>query len=123
MTMNTIALPDSTTHDAARRSTTYRWLRPDVTPWEDGATRAVELFVHHDKERKEYHASLSLIDVHAGFVTTRIARGHWLQIQRASVVRYSAKNLDAFAHEALLMLADARAGDERVATLFAGSPF
>jgi hypothetical protein len=116
------ATPDQTFTDSARRSITYRWMRPDVTPWDDGGTRAVEMYVRHDRDSKRITAALNLIDVHAGYVSTHIARGHYLTLVSDPCPRYSAKALQTTAAAALTTL-NLGQQDARVIALMAGEPF
>lgn len=116
------ASPDRTINDPARRSITMRWNRPDVTPWEDGALRCVELHVSHDKTRKEIHAALTLVEIAGPILSTRIAPGMYLTIVRRSCARYSAKALAEVADDALHVL-NLGQQDHRVVSLMAGEPF
>ena len=125
--MHTIALPDRTIDTIAnRRSITFRWERPDAPTFdgEEGMVRIVELHVAHDKDRKEYHAGLSISDLGPVFQSTQIRRGAYMTIARERTARYSAKALREFATQTLtIVLPERVAMDESAATLFSGHLF
>lgn len=116
------AAPDQTFRNPARRSVTYRWMRPDVTPWEDGMTRVVELHVSHDASRKCIDAALSLSEVGGGIQSTQIRRGAYLTIHRTLLARYSARALEKAADDALRTL-NLGQQDPRVQALMSGELF
>jgi hypothetical protein len=119
--IDTIALPNSTR--TGERSITHRWLRPEVEVTDrDGGTRAVEVTIQHDKGSKSYTAHLSIIDVHAGYITAMISPYHGIRLHREPTARYSAKGLQSVNSFILGVLPSLVANEERVARLFSGQP-
>lgn len=120
----TTELPN-VTHNEAQRSITYRWMRPEVSD-----TRAVELHIRHDRDRRCYAATLAIVDVeqHDGYVVTRfmVQLGTSIGLRRTPTSRYSRKGLAAFADEVyadlMTMAADIDI-DPRVYTLWAGQEY
>jgi hypothetical protein len=121
--IDTIALPESTRVDTTRRIIVHRWDRPEIEVTDrDGGTRAVEVTVTHDKDRKQYTASIHLIDVHEGYVTAHISPYHGMRLHREPCARYSAKGLEGVNAFMMGVLPTLVATDERVARLFSGQP-
>jgi hypothetical protein len=121
--LDTIALPDSTKIDGQARTITHRWYRDDVEVTDrEGGRRAVELTVMHDGNRKQYTASLHIIDVHPGYITAHISPYHGIRLHAEPCARYSAKALEGVNAFIMGTLPTLVATEDRVATLFSGHP-
>lgn len=77
-----------------------------------------ELHVSHDRDRKQFYATLNVCDHDGGMVSVRPF--DVLYVEAESVGRFSAKRLEAFYESALATLR-ANAGDPRVVAKFAGT--